>query len=829
MKKHLVRLLAVLCLFPGGLPGMVITVPDDYSSIQAALNGAPDNAVIQVRAGTYREFIQALDLNKHLYIKSLDGPGAAVITGEDTRSLLRIENGPGGDAGKRLVFDGFIFEHGRETAGQAASPIVLANTKSAFIHCEFRDNHCFDRAGAVLIYGAQSSPVFTDCTFLRNSSDRLAGAVLVNGDQCLATFNRCTFIENTSRTPLGTDWNHGGAIYVASANVRIFESMFRGNSARYAGGAIMLLNDWNEPESFAEIINSRFYENFCSKEDAFTPPPTEGGAIMAENNLHVLVDRCVFFGNIAEAGGAIHTYRAHLTVRNAVITNNTANGRNGLGYGGGIGINTNDDGDSQRRPASISVNNTLIKDCSAPVGGALYASGNITYNVPVSIQASNVTFSTCRAVTNHQSLGVGGGAFLSLSEVDFVGVNMINNWCDWVGGALAIVQNTGLSMRDSRIIGNAGWAQGDIHNPDNLIISQENVLWAFNPAGGGEFTGLYAIPPMAVADTAYLTALHAPAGAGVTIQPGNVLLEDRGGYSAEVVNLENINGSVEYTLDGGSSTAKIEVDYDAGKTVYSFNGNTPQIPARIEAEHYDAGGSGYAYLDADDANLGDGIRAGEGVDILSGNDSDGAGYVGFTQPGEWLSYTVGKGSSTDVSITIRYATPSGATLALQLDGEPWASSLTLPATTGWGDWKTAQMSGLTLSEPIQRLRVLFLSGSANLDWMEINHHTSAPPLELFPDADNLGGGWYWNDWLGFFNADNLPWIFHFEHGWFYVTGTADSLFFWMMQQIGWIWTSPTQYPYLYHFSTTGWWFYNKPSVNPRWFLQLEYETWVDYD
>jgi hypothetical protein len=699
----------------------VARVPTDYSTIQAAINNTPDGGIIEVSAGVYVGFIQALNLNKNIYLRSVDGPGAAVISGNNTLSLLRIENDAQGDANRTLIFDGFTFENGRETAGLAGSPIVIANASPTFINCTFQNNQCFERAGAVLIYGARSAPTFTDCVFRNNSSDRLAGAVLINGDRCQAIFKRCLFENNTSRTDNGTDWNHGGAIYVASASVKIYDSTFIGNSARYAGGAVMLLNGWDDPEETIEIVGSRFFNNYVLKEVAGTPPPTEGGAIMAEDNLHVIIDRCLFSGNWAEAGGAIHSYRAHMTIRDSVITNNTATGVNGMGYGGAIGININDAGGPQRRPAQIAIQDTLIKDCTAPVGGGIYAAGNGSHGILVPITMQNVTIDSCSALDDNNSLGVGGALFLQLANVTGTGLALLNNWADWVGGGLAIIQNTSLSLTDAYIIGNDGSAQGDIHNPDNLPIQQNNVIWAFNPSGSATFELLRATPRVTVQGAGHLTYLKSPFGSGVEIAPQVGALPNQGGYTVGSVSLPGLLVGTTFTLTPSSPLQQDIINYDAGSfTNIAHPGPAlPVPPARIQAEDFDRGGEGLAYHDTTPANIGGAYRPSEGVDILTGGGSDGNGFVGFIQAGEWLEYSVNAEELNRIELAVRYASPTGARIAVDVDGAPWIQDWQLPATGDWGNWSEAEKSELPVDPGVRRIRFRMLTGGMNLDWLEV--------------------------------------------------------------------------------------------------------------
>lgn len=97
---------------------------------------------------------------------------------------------------------------------------------------------------------------------------------------------------------------------------------------------------------------------------------------------------------------------------------------------------------------------------------------------------------------------------------------------------------------------------------------------------------------------------------------------------------------------------------------------------------------------------------------------------------------------------------------------------------------------------------------------------------LWLEAADLGGGWYWLDWFGYFNLAQDPWVFHREHGFLYPFGTStDSLVFWDSDMSDFWWTSRFQYPYTYRFSDGEWLWYLEGSTGPRWFFNLSDGAW----
>lgn len=83
------------------------------------------------------------------------------------------------------------------------------------------------------------------------------------------------------------------------------------------------------------------------------------------------------------------------------------------------------------------------------------------------------------------------------------------------------------------------------------------------------------------------------------------------------------------------------------------------------------------------------------------------------------------------------------------------------------------------------------------------------------DVDN---GWRFRADFGYFKAASHPWIYHNDHGWWYVSNAdADSAFVWDLE-LGWLWTSKSTYPMLYSVNRSAWLFFSGPTSNgKRWF------------
>ena len=101
-------------------------------------------------------------------------------------------------------------------------------------------------------------------------------------------------------------------------------------------------------------------------------------------------------------------------------------------------------------------------------------------------------------------------------------------------------------------------------------------------------------------------------------------------------------------------------------------------------------------------------------------------------------------------------------------------------------------------------------------------------VNIWGDAIDVGGGWKWLSWFGFFVDYGDGWIWHNEHHLMFASGTSTSSIWLYTPDMGWLWTSNSQYPFLYRSSPAAWLWYQKGSVGPRWFYNLTTSTWESH-
>ncbi|MFC1453119.1 hypothetical protein ACFLSJ_07250 [Verrucomicrobiota bacterium] len=100
--------------------------------------------------------------------------------------------------------------------------------------------------------------------------------------------------------------------------------------------------------------------------------------------------------------------------------------------------------------------------------------------------------------------------------------------------------------------------------------------------------------------------------------------------------------------------------------------------------------------------------------------------------------------------------------------------------------------------------------------------------ELWADATDLGDGWRYSAWLGYFNTDSGLWIYHTEHGWMYTAGASSTSIWFYTPDMEWLWSGENTYPYLYRHSDQSWLWYMEGTTGPRQFANLNTGLWEQH-
>ncbi|WP_294199165.1 carbohydrate-binding protein, partial [uncultured Chryseobacterium sp.] len=147
------------------------------------------------------------------------------------------------------------------------------------------------------------------------------------------------------------------------------------------------------------------------------------------------------------------------------------------------------------------------------------------------------------------------------------------------------------------------------------------------------------------------------------------------------------------------------------------------------ATDYDLGRMGAAYLDKDFVNLwvsdpakrsewnsGNQLRN-DGVDIYKGKNNE--YYVGKTENGEWLQYTINVKDGKPYTFNINYASNGPAKIRVEDTSGKHLGIIALQPTGGNEIWKTASLKGINLKKGENKIRIYFENEGVNLKGFEI--------------------------------------------------------------------------------------------------------------
>ncbi len=292
----------VFLFLVGSVNGAVIYVPDDYPTIQGAIDAAASADTIVVRAGTYGENIDFA--GKDVALVSESGPSVTTIDGNSLGSTVTFANGEGPGA----MILGFTITNGFTTTYlvgggiqcSASSPTIRNNwiignhsdyegggilcihTGTALIMNNLiEDNWAHDGAGVTCMWGGDATIVGNDISL--NTGDNAAG-IHCNGASPLIERNR--IYGNDSQV------FNGGGINLGDSSPLIVNNLIHSNLASWFGGGI-----YADYGSVPTITNNTIYDNYAD----------QGGGIYCRGNTAAIpVANTILWDNYAPTGPEIH-------------------------------------------------------------------------------------------------------------------------------------------------------------------------------------------------------------------------------------------------------------------------------------------------------------------------------------------------------------------------------------------------------------------------------------------------------------------------------------------------------------------------------------------
>jgi predicted outer membrane repeat protein len=284
----------------------LILVPNDYPTIQEAIDAAQDDDEIAVAPGTYPEAIDFL--GKAIWLHSSSGPEMTTIDGNGALHVVQCVNGEG----PTTKLEGFTISGGNAYGSGDngyGGGMLNVSASPTVIDCIFEWNAA-DYGGGML-NRTGSSPWIENCAFENNTATTYGGGI-ENYDDANPTITDCTFAENAA------DYG-GGMLNHTSSSPSVFNCLFESNAATDYGGGME-----NYDHSSPTLTSCTFIDNDAEY----------GGGLLNSTTSSPSITNCLFEGNTATLrGGAIDNYvSSSPTLTNCTFTGNTATELGGAIY-----------------------------------------------------------------------------------------------------------------------------------------------------------------------------------------------------------------------------------------------------------------------------------------------------------------------------------------------------------------------------------------------------------------------------------------------------------------------------------------------------------------
>ena len=274
---------AIILFFPGRAPAATWYVPDDFATIQAAVDGAASGDTITVRDGIHsgvgnRDITIA---NKSLVVQSENGMGSCSIDCQNSGRGFSISEGS-----FEVTIDGFQIGNGNRS-GYGSWP---------------------ENSGGG-IYISSGSPTIKNCIFVGNYAESYGGAIMNHGADSLIT--NCVIGNNTSG-------GSGGGIRSIYSDPTITNCVVTGNNAVSNGGGISIGVQVAGPAGGPHITNCLVADNTALNAAGLQFQGVQSGPLLA------VMTNCTVADNTAttNAGGLMVSGGASLTATDCIFWGN---------------------------------------------------------------------------------------------------------------------------------------------------------------------------------------------------------------------------------------------------------------------------------------------------------------------------------------------------------------------------------------------------------------------------------------------------------------------------------------------------------------------------
>ena len=195
-----------------------LSVPDEYPTIELAMDAAAPGAVIDIAAGTYAPPMTLDPLGKPMLLRGaidLNGNPTTIIDGQDAGRVFQCTS----DEDATTTFENLVI-----TRGQAANGggMYCQSSSPTLNNCVFLENTALDGGGGLYCRYQGSQPILNDCRFEANSA--IDGGGVHCADASDPNLNNCRILENSAT-------GSGGGLYGGTFSIPLLtQTILCGNT-----------------------------------------------------------------------------------------------------------------------------------------------------------------------------------------------------------------------------------------------------------------------------------------------------------------------------------------------------------------------------------------------------------------------------------------------------------------------------------------------------------------------------------------------------------------------------------------------------------------------